>query len=259
MVGKRALICAGVLLVVACGRGAHAQPPTAGSWGDLLDKARESAGASRASGAREGSLTRSSGRSGEIVGALQRQLVEQLVGKGEIRCVKRNGERQTVYEHMLQAGRKVDLDAPACEVAERVPWPERLQRLGPSKSGICDADDIDYRGSVSTTGGNAVRIQRRDPPRQADGTEHTVPEIRRLGCRRRVFRQPLHRSVHDRRRADAGATDSPRWQARSGPRPDRSIANRKSVPTTRGANVISRGPTTPFEDGCWNWFPARCR
>ena len=151
MVGKRALICAGVLLVVACGRGAHAQPPTAGSWGDLLDKARESAGASRASGAREGSLTRSSGRSGEIVGALQRQLVEQLVGKGEIRCVKRNGERQTVYEHMLQAGRKVDLDAPACEVAERDPGPSGCNARFPS--GICDADDIDYRGSVSTTGG----------------------------------------------------------------------------------------------------------
>ena len=105
--------------------------------------------AKTALGKEAGALARAGERSGDIVGALRRQLVDRLVGKHDVRCVKKNGDRQTMYHNKLQAGHKVNLAALPCEVVERYP---RESPCGDARAyGVCSADDITYRGRVSTT------------------------------------------------------------------------------------------------------------
>ena len=100
-------------------------------------------------GERESFSTQEERRSDNIVSSLRKQLFERLVGKHDLRCFDHNGDWQTVYMSKLQAGHKVDLSAPPCEVKER--YPRESGCGGALPTGVCYEEDITYRGQVSTS------------------------------------------------------------------------------------------------------------
>ena len=99
-------------------------------------------------GKRESSSTQAKRRSDNIVSSLRKQLFERLVGKHDMRCFNQNGDWQTVNLSKLQAGHKVDLAAPPCEVKERYPGEPGCGDAQPT--GVCYEEDITYRGRLST-------------------------------------------------------------------------------------------------------------
>ena len=89
------------------------------------------------------SSSRADDRSADVIDALQKQLVRQLVGRDEFR-----GTWKTVYEYELQAGRKVDLTGPGRLVRKAQLGEPACSGLLPA--GVCSADNVTYRGRVST-------------------------------------------------------------------------------------------------------------
>ena len=91
----------------------------------------------------EESSGRGGDRAADVVGALRRQLVRQLVGRHRFR-----GAWKNVYEDELQGGRKVDLSGPGRQVGKAKLGEPACSGLLPT--GVCSAEDITYRGRVST-------------------------------------------------------------------------------------------------------------
>ena len=91
----------------------------------------------------EESSGRGGDRAADVVGALRRQLVGQLVGRHRFR-----GAWKNVYEDELQGGRKVDLSGPGRQVGKAKLGEPACSGLLPT--GVCSAEDITYRGRVST-------------------------------------------------------------------------------------------------------------
>ena len=109
----------------------------------LLRLGSEDGGGKAALDKEKRSSSRGGDRSTDVIGALQRQLVRQLVGRHRFR-----GEWSNVREVELQAGRKVDLSGSGRKFGKANLGVPGCSSLLPT--GVCSAEDITYRGRVST-------------------------------------------------------------------------------------------------------------